>query len=856
MSHPFDAIETLARCPVLLVACDYDGTLSPLVDDPQRAFPQPEVMVAIKQLAAMPHTHVAIISGRALQDLSFLTGSPPETHLVGSHGSEFEPGFAGKLTADDESRLAAVRSELEQLIKPFDGAHLEFKPASIACHCRRVEESGRAPLTTRVLEAFREQEGLQVREGKMVVEISVVPTDKGDAVITLRRRVGATHVAYFGDDLTDEDAFRVLKDDDFGVKVGGGTTLAAHRLSDPDSVARFLAQLAEARQSWLLGDNARSIEEHALLTDQRTAALVDDQARITWFCAPRLDSSSIFAELLGGPTAGHFTIRPADGSAPEAREYDGHSFHLTHRFPTFQVTDFLDCSGGRPLQRAGRTDLIRSLSGSGEVVIEFAPRLDFGRVPTRLAVTDHGLEVLDSFDPLVLRAPGLEWTLTEEGPHQTATATVELTDSPLVLELRCGTGDSTLGLQPDVRSEQTRAHWETWAECLELPEKYREVSLRSALVLKGLCYGPTGAIAAAATTSLPEGLGGVRNWDYRYCWIRDAAMTAETLVELGSLTEGMQYCDWVFDVLDRCSSPQELRPVYTLTGAELGTEAEIPELAGYAGSRPVRVGNAASRQVQLDVFGPFVQLLDVLLERGAPLSSEHWRMVQSVVTAVEARWHEPDHGIWEVRGPRRHFVHSKTMCWQAVDRGLRVARRLVGTDPPEWIALRDRIARDVCEHGWKDDVGSFVAAYDGTDLDASTLFVGLSGLLPADDPRFRATVETVERYLREGPTVYRYRFEDGLPGREGGFHICTTWLVESLILIGETDRAEKLFDDLVGLASSTLLFPEQFDPEDQRSLGNHPQAYTHLGILRCARRLELKRPAAVTAEKTSSSTNI
>lgn len=837
MSHPFGAIEALSRRPVLLVACDYDGTLSPIVDDPTRAFPQSEVMVALKQLAAMPQTHVAIISGRALKDLSFLTGSPADTHLVGSHGSEFEPGFAGRLTDDDEARLDSVRTELERIIDGETGAHLEFKPASIACHYRRVDPARQLAVAQRVRDAFADRPGVHLREGKMVVELSVIATDKGVALETLRRRLGATHVAYFGDDLTDEDAFRVLGPGDLSVKVGPGESVAEHRLRDPDSVARFLAQLAESRQSWLLGENARPIERHSMLTDQRTAALVDDHARISWFCAPRLDSSAIFAELLGGPTAGHFSIRAADGSGPTERGYLGNSFHLVHRFRGFVVTDYLDCSGGRTLQRAGRTDLIRTIEGTGDVEIEFAPRLDFGRTPTRLRITEQGLEVTDSFDPLVLRAPGVDWTLEDEGVHQTARATIRLDDDAVVLELRCGTGDLTVGLQPEVRSEQTRSHWESWVQGLTLPETHAETVKRSALVLKGLCYGPSGGIAAAATTSLPETIGGVRNWDYRYCWVRDGAMTAETLAELGSITEGMRFCDWLFGVLDTCASPQELMPVYTLTGAELGTEAELPELAGYAGSRPVRVGNAASRQVQLDVFGPLVQLFDALLDQGAPLSSEHWRMVEAIVGAVEARWDEPDHGIWEVRGPRRHFVHSKTMCWQAVDRGIRVARRLVGSVPEGWEALRERIAEDVCAHGWKDDVGSFVAAYDGTDLDASTLFVGLSGLLAPNDPRFRATVETVERYLREGPTVYRYRFEDGLPGKEGGFHICTSWLIESLLLIGEVARAEALFEEWVALAGPTLLFPEQFDPEAGVGLGNHPQAYTHLGIIRCVHRL-------------------
>ncbi|MCI0630308.1 MAG: glycoside hydrolase family 15 protein, partial [Phycisphaerales bacterium] len=376
----------------------------------------------------------------------------------------------------------------------------------------------------------------------------------------------------------------------------------------------------------------------------------------------------------------------------------------------------------------------------------------------------------------------------------------------------------------------TTRYWSSWSRKLKLPKVQPKLVRRSALALKGLCYGPTGAIAAAATTSLPEHLGGVRNWDYRYCWLRDGAMAATALVKIGSDGEAMQFLDWLLGVL-RERAPEHLQPLYTLTGDPLGPEAEIAELPGYAGSRPVRVGNAAARQVQLDVFGPIVELIALLIERDAPLSSEHWRLVDAMVQAVARRWQEPDHGIWEIRRPARHHVHSKLMCWLTADRAVKIAERFYDRPRPDWLALRDQIAADVLAHGFKPQVNAFTAAYDGVDLDASALFVGLTGFLSPTDPRFAGTVEMVERHLKDGPTVYRYRYDDGLPGSEGGFHICASWLVEAYLLMGRTDDAWDLFNQIVDLVGPTGLLSEQYDPQINRSLGNHPQAYSHIGLI-------------------------
>ncbi|HYE03510.1 MAG TPA: trehalase-like domain-containing protein, partial [Phycisphaerales bacterium] len=634
---------------------------------------------------------------------------------------------------------------------------------------------------------------------------------------------------------TDEDAFSVLRGPDVGIKVGPGPTRAAYRVGDPVQVARVLARIAELREAWLFGAGAVPIERHALLSDQRTLALVTPGARLAWLCLPRLDSPALFAEMLGGESAGYFDVAPADGAAPLGQEYLGDSFVLRTRYPGLTITDYLDCSAGRPFQRAGRSELVRVLEGPGPAVIRFAPRLDFGRVATRLSLRPTGLWIEDTPDPTVLHAPGLRWELHAEGVHQTAIARADLAAGPVTLELRHGTGDLSDGVIAEPRRrEQTLRFWEGWAASLRVPALEPALVRRSALVLKALVYGPTGAVAAAGTTSLPEHIGGVRNWDYRYCWPRDAAMAAAALVRLGSTGVGLKFLDWMLGILEDISAPERLRPIYTVSGRSLGPEAEIGELSGYRGSRPVRVGNAAANQVQLDVFGPIVELIALLAEAGAPLSPEHWRLAEAMVRAVAARWREPDHGIWEERKPRQHHVHSKVMCWLTVDRALRIAARHWGRQFPEWERLRDEIADDVLTRGFSPELGAFSATYEQPATDAAALWVILSGLLAPSDPRAAGTVAAVEAQLRVGPTVYRYLHDDGLPGMEGGFHICFGWLIECHLAMGRRDEALAMFRDLVGLVGPTGLLSEQYDPTTRVALGNHPQAYSHLALINAA----------------------
>jgi len=831
-----EAIARVARSPVLLVATDYDGTLAPIVENPEDAKPHREAIVAVRTLAEIPQTEASIISGRSLRDLAKLTDSPPHVHLVGSHGSEFDLDFAHSLTPAQKGLLERVTDSLKEIASSAKGLTVETKPASTAFHYRNASDDDADAAVSRVNAGPASLPGVHVRRGKKVIELAVVPTDKGRALATLRQRFGATAAVFLGDDRTDEDAFAAMSGPDVSVKVGSGETLATFRVDSTEDVSRVLAQIAEHRRGWLCGEAATPIEQHALLSDGRTIALVTPEAKVTWMCAPRIDSPALFADLLGGQAAGHFSVRPLGDDASPDQSYDGDSLVLKTTWPSLTITDYLDVSGGRATQRAGRTDLVRVLEGSGTVRIEFAPRLDFGRVATAFEVHDDGLAVADTLDPIVLRAPGVDWELKREGRHLTATAEVELRpDEPLVLELRYGTGS----LRPAAADEPTRRTqaaegWSSWAKKLTIPDDHRPLLMRSALTLRALAYGPTGAICAAATTSLPEGLGGVRNWDYRYCWPRDAAMSALALVRLGSTQEAMRFLDWTLGVVDNLPSPDRIRPIYTVTGGDLPPEAEIGELAGYAGSRPVRVGNAAAAQIQLDVIGPIIELIDELGERGAPISSEHMRLTESLLSAVEKRWHEPDHGIWEIRLARRHHVHSRAMCWLAADRAARIAQRFTGRERPAWSDLADRIREDVLRNGIDADTGAFTTAYGYADPDASVLLVGLTGMVDPNSDAFVRTVELVEKQLRDGPVVYRYDYDDGLPGREGGFLICAGWLAESLALIGRHDDARELLEGLCKLSGRTGLLPEQYDPVQGVSLGNHPQAYSHLGVINAA----------------------
>ncbi|MGW5386601.1 trehalose-phosphatase [Nocardia sp. NPDC003963] len=836
------ALSTVARVPRLLVASDYDGTLAPIVSDPAKAYPHGESVRALRALAGLSGTTAAVISGRALRDLAALSRLPVEVQLIGSHGSEFDVGFVHAIDSDARQLLREVVAALNKIAAEHPGVSVETKPASVALHVRNAApEIGRQALS-QARQGPACWVGVQVTEGKAVIELAVVPTDKGSALSTVRHQESASAAVFFGDDVTDEKAFRALAGPDIGIKVGEGESLAKYRVDSTEAVSHALAFLLEERRTWLAGASAPRIERLTMLASPRSVALVTPDATVTWFCHPEPDSAAVFAHLLGGMDAGHFSVAPQRPGLPLSQRYVDGTMTVETRWAKLQVTDYLPHDVD-----PDRTDLTRVITGSAPAEITFAPRPEFGQVPVSIQVEAEGLRVWGTNDPVVLRAPGVQWQIHSDGTHDSATAVVDPSDGPIILELRCGTHD----LAPAATGEAERRriaelYWSEWALGLDLPALKPDLMKRSALTLRGLVHAPSGSILAAATTSLPEDIGGVRNWDYRYCWLRDAALTASALVSLGSLGEAEQYLEWVHRVLETLPGPERLHPLYTIYGETLPPEAVIDQLPGYAGSRPVRVGNAANMQVQLDVFGPIVDLITSLAhareKQGTTdprkvLPDADWELVHAMVSAVQRRWTEPDHGIWEIRGNPRHHVYSKVMGWLTIDRALTLAEKFDRPVDADWAPLRDTIAAEVKAKGWNDEVQSYTAAYDGIDLDAATLHIGLSGLIDPTDQRFAATVVATEAELRSGSTVYRYHHDDGLPGGEGGFHLCAAWLVEAYLLIGKRSDAEALFAQLVDVAGPTGLLSEEYDPVAERSLGNHPQAYSHLGLLRCAQLL-------------------
>lgn len=838
MTAPAEALAAAAQAPILLVTCDFDGTLSPLAPTPQEAAADPRAMRALAALARTPHTHAAVISGRGLGQLAALTGSPARVLLVGSHGAELAGISPLSLTIGGEERLRRLSEEVEGIAGSTPGLLVERKPAAVALHYRNADAPAALAAVQAVLAGPGAQEGVYVLEGHKVLELSLVRPDKGRALAAARDRAGAACTIFIGDDATDELAFAVLGPGDVGIRIGPGPTAAPFRIGSQAEVGPLLEGLLHARAEAVERHRPVPIEKHAMLSDQRTVGIVDPAGRIVWLCVPRVDAAAIFAQLLDGPRAGYFAIEPRATPAAPTQEYVGDSFVLRTRWDGLSVTDYFDCSAGRPYQRAGRTDLVRVIEGRGRVRITFAPRLDFGRLSTRLVLRRDGLEVDGCPDPIVLYAPGLDWVLAEEGHHQTAAADVELSGTPVVLELRYGAASLKPGVLAEAdRRRQTERFWSGWAASLRPPPLMEQQVRRSALVLKALCQGPTGAIAAAGTSSLPAPLGGARNWDYRYCWPRDASLAAAALIRVGNTGTAIRLLDWLVGVVDSLESPERLRPIYSVSGGNLGPEAEIGTLEGYGRSRPVRVGNAAANQVQLDVFGPIVDVVAMLAEAGAPITPQYWRLVEAMVSAVAARWQEPDHGIWELRTHKRHHVHTKVMCWHAVNRGMAVAEQMLGRPRADWAELREHIAADLLEHGWNSAAGAFTSAYGEGSLDAAVLTIGLTGLVAPHDPRFVATVEAIGRELRAGASVYRYRYDDGLPGIEGAFNLCAAWMIEALAIIGRREEAAAMLRDYAALAGPTGLMAEQFDPETGLALGNFPQAYSHLGLINAAVRL-------------------
>ncbi len=449
------ALATVARVPRVLIACDYDGTMAPIVTNPDDARPLTESAAAMRELAALPSTIAALISGRALRDLATLSRMPAEVHLVGSHGSEFDTGFVHAIDDDAKALLRKIKDALGAIAAEYPGVAIEIKPASIALHVRNADPAD-ADEALKKAHAAAQSWDAQITEGKAVLEFAVIQTDKGQALDILRHQQGASAAVFFGDDVTDEKAFRRLHGPDVGVKVGDGDTLADYRVESPEDVALALNFLLECRRTWLLGGHSTPIERLTMLSNGRTVALLTPEADAVWMCHPQADSAAVFSRLLGDANAGHFAIGPEREALPLSQRYVDGTMTVETRWASLLVTDYLSHDVG-----AGRTDLVRVISGQAKAVVSFAPRPEFAQAPVHLRADDGGLRVFATNEPMVLRAPGVDWEIVADGVHETARAVVDPSQGPVVLELRCGTED--LVREPGRRGFTSRARRELLA---------------------------------------------------------------------------------------------------------------------------------------------------------------------------------------------------------------------------------------------------------------------------------------------------------------------------------------------------------------------------------------------------------
>ncbi|WP_051360823.1 glycoside hydrolase family 15 protein [Desulfuromonas sp. TF] len=582
------------------------------------------------------------------------------------------------------------------------------------------------------------------------------------------------------------------------------------------------------------------IADYGLIGNLHSVALVGLDGSIDWLCLPHLDSPSVFGALLDCRRGGRFAVRPREPWESTAT-YLPDTNVLVTRFRTsggiLRVTDFMPVTAEREEIPDDRHMLFRLLEveqGRVEFEVVFEPRFDYGRGATRLERRPQGLIARGNGERLSFSAT---LPLRVEGDRGYA-AGILVAGEEACLHLRFAREDpEAVDLDESRRLlEATVRFWRGWLGRCEAkrridPGPYRDQAIRSLLVLKLLFYGPTGSLAAAATTSLPEEIGGVRNWDYRFCWIRDAAMTAEIFWKMGHREELKDYLSWVETVISR-GDGKNLEILYRLSGNAATREMELMHLEGYMGSRPVRIGNAATGQKQHGIYGHLMAGAELLSASGEEFPKELWPHMCRYCEHVVEHWHETDVSIWEMRGPPRHHVHSKVMCWTALDRGVKIARRH-GFDGAldKWEAIRDEIRREVLNRGWSEGRQAFVLAYDSEDLDASNLIIPIVGFLPFDDPRVLATVRTVQLELGKDGLLYRYRVDDGLPGSEGRFLLCTCWLIINLARQGRVAEAELLLKRLQDTGNHLGLFSEQYDPDLRLQLGNFPQAFTHLGYL-------------------------
>ena len=584
------------------------------------------------------------------------------------------------------------------------------------------------------------------------------------------------------------------------------------------------------------------IEDYALIGDRETAALVGRDGSIDWLCWPRFDSTACFAALLGSRDNGRWLIGAADPKARIRRRYRDRTLILETTIETADgavtVVDFMPPRG--PTSNVVR--LVCGRRGRLAMRTELIIRFDYGSlVPWVTRLDDASLRAIAGPDMVVLRTPvplrGVDFRTVGEFTIS-AGETV-----PFVLSYGLSHLPPPRSIDPAKALAATETFWSDWIGEAQSAGEWSEAVNRSLITLKALTYGPSGAIAAAPTTSLPERLGGARNWDYRYCWLRDATFTLVTFMNAGYYDDARAWRDWLLRAV--AGDPARVQIMYGMTGEHRMREWEVPWLSGYGGSTPVHVGNAAHEQLQLDVYG---ELMDALHHgRAGKLNESGWALQQELLKHLELIWKEPDHGIWEMRGERRQFTYSKVMVWVAFDRAVKSVERFGMEGPVErWRTLRDGIREEVCRYGFDDDVGAFVQSYGSKELDASALLIPLVGFLPARDPRVRSTVEGVLRHLLVDGLVQRYDTGsgiDGLPPGEGVFIPCSFWLADNLILLGRRAEARRLFKRLLSLRNDVGLLSEEYDVHAQQFLGNFPQAFSHLALINSALNMANHGPA-------------
>jgi len=587
------------------------------------------------------------------------------------------------------------------------------------------------------------------------------------------------------------------------------------------------------------------IADHALLSDCRSAALVTRDGSVDWWCVPRFDGPAVLGRLLDD-AAGHFAVRPA---GPSTRRYRDDAMVLDTTFTTTEgevvLTDALATGVGDRGHDLGRTSpgaLLRRATctrGSVELVVEYAPRPEYGLVQPLLRVTGDGVAARGGADVLLLSSPV---TFAVQGSTATARTTLRAGESvAFALQHRQSWEQPPPALSEDDiarRLDDTVEAWRSWSVLHQSYEgPWRDLVRHSGRVLQALSYAPTGAIVAAPTTSLPEAVGGDRNWDYRYTWVRDASLTLEALWVAACPDEAHRF----FDFLTGASATQlsrlgDLQIMFGIGGEHDLTERTLPHLAGWRGSRPVRVGNGAWNQRQLDVYGELLGAGARLADQLGDLAPETAAFLVAAADAAARRWPERDQGIWELRGEPRDFLYSKLMCWVALDRAIALAGPLgAQARVADWTAARDDLRRAILARGWSDTAGAFSQAFGSDELDASVLMIPIVGFLPGDDPRVRATVDAVaERLTDAHGLVYRYRSADGLEGEEGTFLLCTFWLAQAQALAGEVERARETFERAAAFANDVGLLAEEVDPSGTELIGNFPQAFSHIGLVNAA----------------------